>query len=493
MFIKAGKNIGMLMILILGSALFLAATAIAEEGTSKTLINDKNITRAVMNDLRAAADIPAHMVDVVTQDSIVTLSGSTSNILARERAVEVASSIVGVQSIINNIEVKPVERTDTEIKDNINNALSNNPVIEPLDIGISVTDGVVTMTGSVSSRQEKKFAEKLIKGVEGVRDLSNQITVNYQTDRPDMEVLHDIQGRLKYDVFVDEGMLNVEVDGGKVTLSGTVGSAVEWRNAYSDAWVAGVNNVNAGDLKIDWSEEDEMRRQQAYGHVPDSSVEMAVRRVLKYDPRVDESNIEIDADSGLVALSGIVKSLEAKNAAGEDALNTFGVWGIRDYLNVRPDDVPENDVLEARVEEAILWDPYLEDHEIDISVENGLVKLHGNVDNSYEYKRAGEIVSRLNGVVDVKNKLEYEYTWERKSDQQIRRDVREQLFWSPYINVDDITVAVNNGIVRLTGEVDNQMQWSDAEKNAFEGGAKDVINELIVKRGVTSEEIGAKE
>ena len=78
------------------------------------------------------------------------------------------------------------------------------------------------------------------------------------------------------------------------------------------------------------------------------------------------------------------------------------------------------------------------------------------------------------------NNLDYDNLWVWKPDWEIREDVKDQLWWSPFADEDDINVSVNDGVVTLSGTVDSWSEHDDAEKNAFQGGAKDVTNSLVV-------------
>ena len=56
-----------------------------------------------------------------------------------------------------------------------------------------------------------------------------------------------------------------------------------------------------------------------------------------------------------------------------------------------------------------------------------------------------------------------------------------ELYWSPYIDEDDITVHVNSGVVTLNGTVDSWFERNLANQSAWEGGARHVINKLRVR------------
>jgi hypothetical protein len=65
---------------------------------------------------------------VETIEGVVTLSGTVSNLLARDRAVMIAESIKNVRSVINEIEVMPVERADSEIRNDVTASLVTDPI-----------------------------------------------------------------------------------------------------------------------------------------------------------------------------------------------------------------------------------------------------------------------------------------------------------------------------------------------------------------------------
>ena len=80
----------------------------------------------------------------------------------------------------------------------------------------------------------------------------------------------------------------------------------------------------------------------------------------------------------------------------------------------------------------------------------------------------------------------YEYAYEPyfypiKSDTQIKNDVERELWWSPFVNSNEIKVSVKNGVVTLTGTVETQFERQVALENAVEGGALWVNNKLNVK------------
>jgi hypothetical protein len=105
---------------------------------------------------------------------------------------------------------------------------------------------------------------------------------------------------------------------------------------------------------------------------------------------------------------------------------------------------------------------------------------------SFEKNQVESVTRRVKGVTRVTNNLTYEYEWVWQPDWRIQEAIESQLLWSPYVDENNIEVAVDRGVATLTGVVSNWSEWSAAEKNAYQGGAKDVRNRL----GVTFRNFG---
>jgi len=442
---------------------------------------DEDITVAVKNELKYDDGVQAHLIDVETHDGIVTLSGSVANILAKDRAEKLVGAIKGVKSIVNNIEVKSVNRTDEQIQRDVENALLRNPVTETYEVEVEVEDNKVILTGEVGSRAEKTLTEKVAKGIKGIQKFENNIDVEYEGDRTDSEITEEIKRKLESSVWIDDALIEVNTLNGRVTLSGTVGSALEKSRVYNAAWVAGVKSVNDDNLEIEWWAHDNMRRQSKYAEKTDKEVKKAVKDAFIWDPRIVSFGIEVEADNGEVILKGVVDNYEAKRVAEEDAKNTIGVVDVENHLKVRPTIVITDEEITQKIKNALLVDPVLEQFDFNVNTINNKVYLYGRVNSLYEKNRAEDVASRQIGVVDVENKVRVDYDWERKADAAIKNDVEDQLFWSFAVDDDEIEVEVDNGIVILGGKVDTKREENLAVKNAFDGGAKKVRNNLDVK------------
>ena len=69
------------------------------------------------------------------------------------------------------------------------------------------------------------------------------------------------------------------------------------------------------------------------------------------------------------------------------------------------------------------------------------------------------------------------------SDEQIKRNIEDRFFWSPFVDRNDIKVTVDGGVATLTGTVGTWIGWGEADKDAHKGGATAVLNRVTVKKG----------
>lgn len=467
-----------IIILILCFAAVPAWTAAGIQQKPQDL-NDKDITHAIETELLVAEDVPSHLIDVSIQNGVVTLSGSVTSILARDRAVELAGMIKGVRSVVDQIDVAPIPRSDDEIRKDVKDALLFDPATESFDIEVSVLDGVVTLRGEVESFAERNLCARVAKGIRGVKDLKNLIDVHYKPDRPDQEIEEEIQARLEADARVDAGLMDVQVEDGRVSLEGVVGSRSELVQAEFDAWMAGVQAVDSSGLDIEWWARNEMKRKQIR-NPGDEWIQEAVQDTLAYDPRVWSFKIDVDVEDRVVTLDGVVSNLKAKRAAEEDARNTTGVGWVKNYIKVRPDTVKTDAEIAEDVRTALKRDAYTEQYDITLYVNNAKVFLYGNVDTYFEKYHAEDVVSRVKGVADVRNNLKVQYIPDQKPDWQLKLDLGERLFWSPFLNRDMINISVESGVVTLTGTVNSWFEYYKASREARKAGAEKVINNLQV-------------
>lgn len=431
---------------------------------------------------RLAGDefVQENLIDVVSEEGIVTLLGEVDNILAKERAAALAGTIKGVRSVMNQLLVNPPNSLeDQDIEDHVKTALLENPATELYDMNVRVTDGRVTLTGTVQSWQEKQLALQVAKGVEGITDVQDKLTILNVKDRSDNAIKQEILQRLHHDVWINPSSVMISVRDGQVTVSGAVRSVDEKSRIITLSWVHGVTSVNGEHLKVEWSNREPMRRSGF--HIPsDETIQNAIYDALSYDPRIINADITIEVKKGLVTLTGIVENLQAKTTAEENTWNTTGVYNVVNLLKVRLNQQYSDDDIAARVKEVFLHDPLLDHKNIIVSVFNQAISLRGTVKSRSQKSRAELLAARVKGATTVDNRLKYVVEWQDKSDPELRQDIKDQLWWSPFLSDHSISVHVEDGVATLTGFVQSWQQRSLAEEHAFVAGARFVHNRLRV-------------
>jgi osmotically-inducible protein OsmY len=490
-------------------AVFFFMLAGGSTGLAALDLTDTNIEIAIDDALMQDQAVSSYLVDVSCANGVITLSGRVDNILAKERALAIAETVKGVRSVINRIEVNPLtEKTDPDIRKDVIQSLAVDPVTELFEIDVSVDDKVVALKGMVNSHIEKQAAGKVAKSVSGVKEVNNLILYDHKTSRPDADFASHIEKALAWDTLVDDGLIQVSVKNRNVALKGTVGSAAEKTRAITHAWLPGIKEVDAELLKVDrWARDKDMRAEK-YLLKPDDKIKEAVDAAISQDPRVLSTKVDSQVDNGVVTLTGKVDYLSAKQAAAQDARNTVGVIRVKNRIKVTPlVKVGTSDELEQKILNKFERDVYLDNLDISVTAPSGIVNLYGTVDSFYEKARAEDLASEVRGVYAVNNHLIvnkswdpfvnkpyvddshiYDYEWytyqpnitSRKNDREIAENIESELFWSPFVDSDQVTVTVDDGKATLTGTVDSWSEYDAASQNALEGGAVVVDNELTI-------------
>lgn len=447
-------------------------------------ISDQDMTSAIRNALQAGGGVPAHLVDIKTAKGIVILSGTLSNVLAKEKAVRIAETIKGVRAVVDRIQVSPSQPySDRAIQDNIYSALKVNLVTKDETINVNVSDGVVTVTGNVPDWQTQYLVEQAIKGVKGVKAIETKLRIQPLPVQGDRDIQEAIQKRLKADVWIDESLIDVQVKDGHVTLSGTVRSAAEKTRVDSCAWSIGIKSVDDKALQVKWWTQGPMRRDLSNVHPSDNDLKAAIKDAFLFDPRVFSMNPQVRVEKGVVALTGAVHNLRAKEAAEEDVRNTPGVVRVENYLAIEPHERKSDPDLEKEVNQALLRDPYVEDFDLHVRVDDGKAILTGEVDTPFEKWQIRQLTVSIPGIIEIENRVKVKSSSPDLADQDLIRVIKDRLWWSPYINSYQIQITENNHTITLNGVTDSFFQRKLAEQIAYESGARHVDNHIRLRQG----------
>ncbi len=180
--------------------------------TASFAITDADITKAIKTEFEIRPNIPSKSINVSTTNGIVSLTGTTNNLLAKDRAEEVALALKGVRGVINQIVVVAPDRTDEEIRKDVEKALLLNPATDSYEVQANVKGGKVTLTGDVQSWGESQLALLVAKKVKGVKQVENNIVIKLKENRLDNEIAADIQQQYRYDTRLGDALIAVSVN-----------------------------------------------------------------------------------------------------------------------------------------------------------------------------------------------------------------------------------------------------------------------------------------
>jgi osmotically-inducible protein OsmY len=148
--------------------------------TFATMASAEETLRAeVISEIEADPAVEGVEIGVAVEDGVVTLTGHVESLQARVAAERAVKRVEGVRSIANDLLVRHHgERTDTEIAREALHRLRNN-VSVPAEVQAVVSDGCITLDGTVSWMYQRVAAENAVRHLRGVRSVSNEITLRW--------------------------------------------------------------------------------------------------------------------------------------------------------------------------------------------------------------------------------------------------------------------------------------------------------------------------
>jgi osmotically-inducible protein OsmY len=140
--------------------------------------SDADIASAVVRALELDATVPIDKLDITVSKGWVTLRGEVQWHYQREEAYRVVHSLAGVKGVTNMIVVK-ARLSLQDLKQKIEEALVRSAQVDARSITVEVSNGSVTLKGTVKSLAEKAEAERQAWSAPGVIAVDNQVTVSY--------------------------------------------------------------------------------------------------------------------------------------------------------------------------------------------------------------------------------------------------------------------------------------------------------------------------
>ena len=212
-------------------------------------------------------------------------------------------------------------RTDEELQKEVLAELKWDAQIQPNEIGVSVKDGVVTLTGWVDSYLKKWSAEDAAHKLAGVKAVANDIEIKLATERTDSDIAEAAVHALEWDAGVPSDRVKATVSKGWVTLKGEV----EWQYQKQDAEqvvrrLAGVKGVtNLITVKP---------------HVTPSELKKKIEDALVRNAEIDANKITVEVQGSKAILKGTVRAWAEKEEAARVAWSAPGITSVENRITV---------------------------------------------------------------------------------------------------------------------------------------------------------------
>jgi osmotically-inducible protein OsmY len=212
---------------------------------------------------------------------------------------------------------------DQSLKQTVLDELKWEPSINAAHIGVTVRDGVVTLTGHVESYAQKLAAQKGAERVAGVKAIAQEIEVDYGPNPVggDEDIAKRAVQILAWDIGVPRDRLKVKVEKGWVTLSGHVDWYFQKHNAESCVRrLHGVLGV-IDSITIDPS-------------IGAQDISNKINSALRRTAFFNHDHVAVAAEGGKVTLRGHVDSYYERSLANSTAWSAPGVVAVENLLTV---------------------------------------------------------------------------------------------------------------------------------------------------------------
>ncbi|MFN3244006.1 MAG: BON domain-containing protein [Planctomycetota bacterium] len=390
-----------------------------------------------------------------------------------------AAAIAAAATMARAQDARP---TDARISEAVESEVATDTSIPAALLWVTTDDGIVRMTGISDDVRARDRAAAIARTVRGVRAVVNDIQVVPPESVTTAQLQRHVDAAIEADAVTEAFELDARVEnGGKVVLAGKTQSWAE-RQLAADV-VKGVDGVTSVSNRIEVDpptvRDDEELREEVVGR-------------LRWDVLVDPAAIEVTCDKGVVTLKGAVGSAAERLQAIHDA-EVLGVrrveadelqvaaWATDDMQRPARNVVRTPEQIQSALGAAFRFDPRVAAFAIEPEVDGSRVTLRGAVGTLQARRAAEQDAHNTVGVERVVNRLRV-VPGKRRPPEELVADVTAAIARASDLDTDDLDVQARNGIVRITGRVDSNVERARVDHVAAGvRGVIDVENRLAVR------------
>ncbi|MBA3901753.1 MAG: BON domain-containing protein [Bacteroidetes bacterium] len=187
-------------------------------------------------------------INIEVHDGTVRLTGEVPNFSGKVAAEEDASSVTGVKKVENELRVTYPEAVvvpeDRQIKKFLEDLISLDDRLNSSTIYVKVDNGEVIFSGVVNSKWKKDVVIGYALRIAGVTGVESELNVDLTGKKPDDLIKKEIEKAFKRNSILEDENINISVNNGEVTLSGTASTHLAKLGAFDIAnYTKGVREV----------------------------------------------------------------------------------------------------------------------------------------------------------------------------------------------------------------------------------------------------------
>lgn len=213
---------------------------------------------------------------------------------------------------------------DKILQQDVMDELEFEPSVDAAGIGVAVKDGVVTLSGHVSSYAQKLAVEAAARRVRGVRAIAEEVEVRYPEDKKtaDDEIAKRAIAILDWSAIAPRDVIQIMVRGGWITLKGEV----EWQYQKQEAEkqirkLSGVQGI--------------LNNITIKARVQPRDVKQKIEDAFRRHAAIEAQNVRVACHgNGKVVLEGSVRDIGERTAAELAAWSAPGVMAVEDRLTI---------------------------------------------------------------------------------------------------------------------------------------------------------------